>query len=64
MAISLLKGHTASEANDRSKELFKNIIKKYMTSEASREKFELLPYLLWDMNHQVCIGDKKAIIHS
>lgn len=62
VAISLLKRHSASQANNRSKEIFKNTIRKYMTSEAAKVDSELLPYLFWDMNHQKCMGDGKAII--
>lgn len=62
VAVSLLKGHTAIEANNRSKEIFKNTINKYMVSGTSKENSELLPYLLWDMNHQECLGNKKATI--
>lgn len=62
VAISLLKGHTALEANNRSKEIFRNTIKRYMVSETSKEDSELLPYLFWDMNHQENIGNNKATI--
>lgn len=62
VAISLLKKHSASHANNRSKEIFRNTIRKYMTSEATKADSELLPYLFWDMNHQVCRGNGKAII--
>lgn len=62
VAISLLKKHSAFEANNRSKNIFRNTIARYMVSETSKEESELLPYLLWDMNHQECIGKKEATI--
>lgn len=62
VAIALLKGHSAGEANDRSRKSYENIIQKYMTSESLKEKSELLPYLFWDMKHQECLGDDGAVI--
>jgi len=62
VAISFIKGHSAGQANQRSKNYFKNNIKKLMTSDTSKEDRELIPYLLWDMDHQVCIGDDKVVV--
>ncbi len=59
--LSLLKGHPAKQASDRSKSLLRRAILKLLPSIASD------PYaredakdLLWDMNHQVCLGDGNA----
>ncbi|KKT36670.1 MAG: hypothetical protein UW22_C0034G0013 [Candidatus Gottesmanbacteria bacterium GW2011_GWB1_44_11c] len=62
VAISFIKGHSAGQANQRSKDYFKKNIKKLMTSDTPKEDRELIPYLLWDMDHQVCIGNEKAVI--
>ena len=64
IAISLLKGHTSSESNRKSKELYKKHILKFMTSASSSEERELIPLLLWDLEHQVCLGDQNAKITS
>lgn len=56
-AIILLKGHKSSEANNRSKEMFKKNIQKLMTSETPKEDKELIAFLRWDMINQVCLGD-------
>lgn len=64
VAISLLKGHSAGEANNRSRESYVSVIQKYMTSESLKEKSELLPYLFWDMKHQECLGDDGAVIQK
>jgi fibrillarin-like rRNA methylase len=62
IAIAFIKGHSAVEANNRSKECFKKNIKKLMTSDTLKEDRELIPYLLWDMDHQICIGNDKAVL--
>jgi hypothetical protein len=55
VAISLLKGHSPKEANQRSKEMFMKNIQKLLTSETKGADKEAIPYLIWDMNHQVCL---------
>ncbi|MEK7514113.1 MAG: hypothetical protein AAB580_04460 [Patescibacteria group bacterium] len=62
IVISLLKGHTTDDANQRSKKLFKHNIQKLTTSIATKEDNELIPYLVWDYSHQVCLGDPNAAI--
>jgi len=59
LVISILKGHTVGEAYRKSQELFSENIQKIITSE-SYFNTSLVPYLLWDKIHQVCLGDKKA----
>lgn len=56
----LLKSHSSSVANQKSKELYKKSIQKFMLSSALKEEKELTPYLIWDYNHQVCLGDQNA----
>lgn len=56
----LLKGHASSISNQRSKDLYKKSIQKFMLSSATKEEKELIPYLVWDYNHQVCLGDQNA----
>lgn len=57
VVISLLKGHSASDSTRRSKERFKRSIQKMATSASSKEKTELVPYMVWNYTHQVCLGD-------
>lgn len=57
VVISLLKGQSAGDSNRRSKEGFKRIIQKMATSASTKEKAELVPYMVWNYTHQVCLGD-------
>ena len=56
--ISLIKGYSIEDSHKKSKRAFRDSAIKV----ASSESFEnyLIPYLLWDMQHQVCLGDKEA----
>lgn len=58
VAISLIKGHTAKSAHERSKAAFRQNIEKLLISE-SVDSY-LVRYLYWDMIHQVCLGDGDA----
>lgn len=60
VSIAILKGHSAGESHRRSKLVFRKTIEKFLTSDARREDKEILPYLVWDMRHQVCLGDTEA----
>ena len=60
VASTLLKGHSASEANTRAKRAFKRNIRKLLTSETQKENSSVLRFLFWDMKHQVCLGDVDA----
>lgn len=60
LVISILKGHTIGESYNRSQKSFLQNIQKLVTSESSDSS--LIPYLLWDKMHQVCLGDKKATL--
>lgn len=55
IAISLIKGKTVLEAYSKAKEILKNKIIQFSTSDASLEEKELIPALLWDYNHLVVI---------
>jgi len=60
IAISLLKGHTTGDAHQRSQKSFLKNIQKLLSSE-SAETY-LVRFLVWDMRHQVCLGDTKALL--
>ena len=60
--VSLVKGHTAGDANNRSKKLFReNIERLVIEGPESSDDYNAVRYLLWDMTHQVCLGDENAI---
>ena len=62
VAISLIKGSTTGEADKKSKEVFKKNIQQLMLSTTPNWQKDLIPYLLWDYNHQVCLGNQTARI--
>jgi hypothetical protein len=63
LLVSLLvENHSTGKAWKKSQEDFK---KKAISIIAGRDKVAInsfLPCLLWDMKHQVCLGNKKAIL--
>jgi len=61
VAISLLKGHTTSEANRRSKNLFRKNIESLLVK-GDLENRDTLTMLYWDMINQVCVGDSSAVL--
>lgn len=60
LAQDLLDGKSTGEAFDNSQNIFEQSIVKFSLSDATAEQRELLPYLLWDHEHQVCLGDSNA----
>lgn len=60
VAITLLKGHTTAEAHAKSRAMVLRTIQTLMTSETPKEEKELIPYLRWNLIHQVCLGDQDA----
>jgi hypothetical protein len=62
VVISLLKGNNARDSHLRSKEDFKKKYQALMITESPQVDKEALPWLWWDMNHQVCLGDPNAQI--
>ncbi len=62
VVISLLKGHTVGEANIRSKNFLRKNIQRLVTSAALKEESDMIPYLLWNYSHQVCLGKAETTI--
>ncbi len=62
VAISLLKGHTSGQSVQRANDLFREIIHRALSSDATDDEKDALPYLIWDMKHQVCVGDQSMTI--
>lgn len=61
VSLSLLKGHTAKEASERSKRAFRQALLVLLSSVASDPRAqEDAKDLYWDMTHQVCLGDGSA----
>lgn len=58
--ISLIKNHTAEEANNNSKAMFRKNIEKLLVDGPSSEHYSAIGFLYWDMIHQVCLGDEEA----
>ncbi len=58
--ISLIKGQDAETAHKNSKRAFIRNVQKLLTSQTSSEETAALRYLLWDLRHQVCLGDGSA----
>lgn len=62
LVILLLKGHTVYESNQRSKEKYKQNILRLMTSSATKEEKEIIPFLTRNYLHQVRLGNKNAVL--
>jgi hypothetical protein len=56
--ISLIKGHTIKESYEKSKNIFRENILRLAASE-SQDSY-LIQFLVWDMQHQVCLGEESA----
>ncbi len=54
--VSLIKGHSIEDSHQRSKKAFRESAIKVASSESHNNY--LIPYLLWDMQHQVCLGNR------
>lgn len=59
VARCILKGHTVEDSCRRSRNLFRENMQKLLSAGSSSE---LVPYLLWDMKHQICLGDKNLCL--
>lgn len=57
---TLIKHNTSSEAFKRSQKEFTRNIRKLMASESLQEDKSPIPWLYWDMTHQVCLGEQSA----
>lgn len=53
--IALVKGNTPKEAFDRSQKEFNRNLRKLMTSESPQQDNSSIPWLYWDMTHQICL---------
>lgn len=60
VAVSLIKGNQAGEANLRSRNKFRENIRQLMIEGPSSPYFYTLGHLYNNMIHQICLGDKTA----
>ncbi len=62
VALALLKGHTAAEASQKSKELFQKNYRSLLSSTSNPDALHDAQLLWWDMMHQVCLGYQEATV--
>ncbi len=60
--FSLLKGKTTNESYKDSQNAFRKTIRNLLTSESTIQQSSTVRFLIWDMQHQVCLGDRDARI--
>ena len=60
VALGLLKGHSAEDANNRSKAKFRKTMEQIFIAGTNSTNYYTLRFLYWDMINQVCLGDGKA----
>ncbi|MFH1192329.1 MAG: hypothetical protein V1655_02535 [bacterium] len=62
--ISLLKGNTAKDASEKSKNKFNDYFISLASSNADPDSLQSAQFLWWDMRHQSCLGDVNAKLES
>jgi hypothetical protein len=62
LSLSLLKGKTAKESSEKSKEEYKKEIRNYFTSNSIEGAERIAVGLFWNMNNQKVIGNPEAKI--
>jgi len=55
ITYSLINGKTPTSAHQDSQDAYNAIISNLSTSETSAEDRQMLPYLVWNRDHQVCL---------
>jgi len=58
--LSLLKGKSAREASEKSKNKFQDYYSKMLSSNADVDSLQAAQYLWWNQRNQVCLGDGEA----
>lgn len=59
--ISVLKGHSARESTERSKDIFRERYIKLLSSNTDQDSLQAAQYLWWNMRNLVCLGAGNAI---
>lgn len=57
---SLLKGNSAKDSSERSKDKFKDYFMRLLSSNADPDALQIAQCLWWNMRNQVCLGDIDA----
>lgn len=60
LVTSLIKGNSTNKSYEKSQNMFKDNLKKLLTSESISSP--AVRYLWWDMKHQVLLGDEEATL--
>jgi hypothetical protein len=60
--LSILKGHSVEEAQERSKAKYQQNIEVLFSRKMTDEEQQILFYLSWNLRYQVCLGDKDAAL--
>jgi len=60
--LSLLKGNTAGESSEKSKNKFREHLIRLSSSASDPDTIQAMQFLRWNMIHQVCLGEKSASI--
>jgi hypothetical protein len=58
--VSLLKGHSAQEASEKSKNAFRANFTRLLSSGNDPDSSNIAKYLWWNMRNQVCLGNGAA----
>lgn len=61
LIISLLKRHSAGEANKKSQELYRKSIERLLVEGPLSEDYDNIRILFWNMTNQVCVGNENAV---
>lgn len=64
VAISLLKGHSAIIASEKSKEIFKKNYQNLLSSNSDPNSLQDAKFLRWNQMHQVCLGDRNKTLST
>lgn len=60
VVISLIKGNSAMQSHRNGKKAYLRNIQRLLTSESTSEDTSAVRYLIWNMTHQVCLGNQSA----
>lgn len=62
IAVSLLEEKATGQAYTISQNAFRKTIRTLLTSESKADQSSMMRFLIWDMQYQVCLGNKNAKI--
>lgn len=62
IAVSLLEKKSTGQAYADSQNAFQKNIRSSLTSESKTDQSSMMRFLIWDMKHQVCLGNQDAKI--